>query len=248
MKISIITVTYNAGAFLKTCMDSVQQQTHPDIQYIVIDGLSSDNTLDIAASYGIVSQLVSENDNGMYDALNKGIAMATGEVIGILHADDFFACETVLEKVAAAFNNSHADVLYGDLSYVDQQDIRRVIRKWKSRSYRKGLFQWGWMPAHPTFYAKRELFERYGNYRLDMGSAADYELMMRFLHKHNVKSHYLPDEMVKMRTGGMSNSSLSARIKANRADIRAMKLNGIKYPYLAAVLKPLRKIPQFLGL
>jgi len=247
MKISIITVTYNAEEFLKTCIDSVQRQTHSDIEYIIIDGISSDKTLTIATSYGNISQLVSEKDRGMYDALNKGIKMATGEVIGILNADDYLASDNVISKVAKTFSETGASVLYGDLCYVDKQDTGKIIRRWKSKPYKKGLFQWGWMPAHPTFYARRELFEQYGDYRLDMGSAADYELMIRFLHRHRLKPAYLPAVMVNMRTGGVSNSSVANRIKANKADLEAMKINGIRYPRLAAFLKPVRKIPQFLG-
>ena len=247
MLISIITVTYNAEEFLKTCMDSVQQQTHPNIEYLVIDGQSTDNTLNIAHSYGIVSQLVSENDKGMYDALNKGIKLAKGEVIGILNADDFLASPTILADVAKTFENTSADVVYGDLVYVDKNNPDKVVRKWRSKPYTHGMFQSGWMPAHPTFYARKELFEKYGDYRLDMASAGDYELMIRFLHKYRVKSTYLPKVMVKMRTGGVSNSSVENRLRANKADLEAMKINGIKYPRIAALLKPLRKIPQFLG-
>lgn len=248
MKISIITVTYNAAEFLDTCIKSVQQQTHPDIEYLIIDGHSTDNTLNIARSYGFVSQIVSEKDRGMYDALNKGIALATGDVIGVLHADDFFASNRVLSNVANAFLLSMADVLYGDLWYVNKEDTTKTVRKWVSKPYQPGLFQWGWMPPHPTFFVKRELFDKYGKYRLDMGTAADYELMMRFLHQQSAKSFYLPEVMVKMRVGGLSNSSLANRLKANQADLRALKINGIKYPRLAAFLKPVRKIPQFLGL
>ena len=245
MKISIITVTYNAQEFLKTCIESVQQQIHPDIEYIVIDGRSTDDTLNIVASYDNINQLVSENDKGMYDALNKGIKLATGDIIGALNADDFFASMQVVSQISKAFEDSDTDILYGDLLYVEKLDTSKVIRRWTSKPYKQGLFQWGWMPAHPTFYVRREVFEKYGNYRLDMGSAADYELMVRFLHKHRLKSLYLPQVMVKMRTGGVSNSSMHNRIQANIADLEAMKINGIMYPYLAVFLKPLRKIPQF---
>ncbi len=248
MKISIITVTHNAGDFLRTCIESVQQQSYPDIEYIIIDGKSTDNTLNIAAFYDNISQLVSEKDQGMYDALNKGIALATGDVIGILNADDFLATDNVIANISNLFEINKAGVVYGDLWYVDKNDTDKVIRKWKSQPYKKGIFQMGWMPAHPTFYARRELFEKYGNYRLDMGSAADYELMLRFMHKFRVQSVYLPQVMVKMRAGGMSNHSIKARLKANQADLAAMKVNGLKYPRIAAFLKPLRKMPQFLRL
>lgn len=248
MKVSIITVTYNAEKYLENCIQSVLNQTHPDLEYIVIDGRSSDSTLEILEKYrSRISTIISEKDQGMYDALNKGIALASGEVVGLLNADDFFASDDVVSKLAEAFESSQADVLYGDLWYVDQEDTDKVLRKWHSKPYSHGLFQWGWMPAHPTFYARRALFSKYGPYRLDLGSACDYELMIRFLHKHRLKAVYLPKLMVKMRAGGMSNSSLENRMKANKADLEAMKINGIRFPRVAALLKPLRKIPQFLG-
>ena len=248
MKISIVTVTFNAERFIESCVRSVINQTYVNIEYIIVDGSSQDATLHILNRYNDkINKIVSEKDKGMYDALNKGIKMATGEVIGLLNADDFFASDNVVANIGKAFEESKADVLYGDLWYVDQNDTDKALRKWKSKPYKQGMFQWGWMPAHPTFYAKKELFEKLGYYRLDMGSAADYELMIRFLHKHKVKSVYLPEVMVKMRAGGMSNSSVEARLKANKADLEAMKINGIRFPRLAAFLKPVRKIPQFLG-
>lgn len=249
MKISIITATFNAEHFLEDCINSVLQQNYPHIEYIVVDGMSSDGTKDILKGYANrITKIISEKDKGMYDALNKGIALATGDVVGLLNADDFFASKDVVSKIAEAFTTSKADVLYGDLWYVDQQDTDKPLRKWRSKPYKHGMFQWGWMPAHPTFYAKRELFEKYGSYRLDLGSACDYELMIRFMHKYKLKSVYLPKLMVKMRAGGMSNSSLENRRKANKADLKAMKINGIKFPGLAAFLKPVRKIRQFLGI
>lgn len=249
MKISIVTVTYNAAQFIENCLRSVIEQNHPDIEYLVIDGCSEDSTLSILSRYNAeITQIVTEKDQGMYDALNKGIRMASGQVVGLLNADDFFADKNVVANISRAFETSEADVLYGDLWYVDQHDTNKVLRKWKSKPYTPGMFQWGWMPAHPTFYAKRELFEKWGPYRLDMGSAADYELMLRFMHQHQARSVYLPELMVKMRAGGMSNSSVENRLKANRADLEAMRINGIRFPKVAAFLKPLRKIPQFLGM
>lgn len=249
LKISIITVTYNAERFLEDCLRSVADQTYPHLEYIVIDGLSKDNTLKIISYYKEeISHFVSEKDNGMYDALNKGIALATGDVIGILNADDFYASPEVITKIAAAFETTGADVLYGNLDYVDQQDTNKVVRKWRSKPYWHGMFQFGWMPAHPTFYAKREMFARYGNYKPEYGSAADYELMMRFIHKHRARTVFLPDVMIKMRVGGMSNSSVKNRLDANKKDMAAMKANGIAIPFITALLKPLRKLPQFLGL
>jgi len=248
LKISIVTVTYNAERFLENCIASVVSQKFANIEYIIIDGASTDSTLHIVSRFNDkITKIVSEKDNGMYDALNKGIKMATGDVVGLLNADDFFADNEVVGEIADAFLQSGADVLYGDLWYVDQNNPDKVLRRWKSKPYHHDMFQWGWMPAHPTFYAKRELFEQLGYYRLDMGSAADYELMIRFMHKFKSKAVYLPKLMVKMRAGGMSNSSVEARLKANQADLEAMKINGIRFPKLAAFLKPVRKIPQFLG-
>jgi glycosyltransferase len=247
-KVSLITVTFNADQYLEACFSSVKLQQNADIEYIVIDGGSTDNTLEIIkTNESLISHFISEKDQGMYDALNKGIRRATGDVIGILNADDIFASSNVLSQVVKMMDESGADILYGDLDYIDPKSNDKIIRQWRSSKYKPGLFQWGWMPAHPTFYARRELFEKFGDYRLDMGSAADYELMIRFLHKHKVKAVYLPQIMVKMRVGGMSNHSILARLKANKADLDAMKINGLKYPRLAALLKPLRKIPQFLG-
>lgn len=247
-KISLITVTYNADQFLEACFASVKMQKEADIECIVIDGGSTDNTLEvIRANKSLIRHFVSEKDQGMYDALNKGISLATGDIIGVLNADDMLASDTILRQVSHKMEESGANVLYGDLNYIDPENNNKVIRHWRSRQYKHGLFQWGWMPAHPTFYARKELFAKYGNYRLDMGSAADYELMIRFLHKHKVKAVYLPEVMVKMRVGGMSNNSMAARLKANKADREAMKINGVEYPWLAAILKPVRKIPQFLG-
>lgn len=249
IKVSIITVTYNAGRFLEDCLRSVAAQNYGNVEYIVVDGLSSDNTRKIIDFYrDEIHHFISEKDKGMYDALNKGIALATGDIIGTLNADDFFASPDIVAKIASKFEEADAEVLYGSLDYVDPAETQKVLRKWRAKPYSHGMFQYGWMPAHPTFYARRELFLKYGNYKPKYGSAADYELMLRFMHKHKAKSTYLPDVMVKMRTGGMSNSSVKNRVEANKADMEAMKANGITFPRIAAALKPLRKLPQFLGL
>ena len=216
------------------------------MEYIIIDGKSTDSTLSIIDKYSDrIFKVVSEKDAGIYDAMNKGIALASGDVVGILNADDFFASPHILEHIAQKFVKTEAEVVYGDLWYVDRKDTSKAVRKWHSGEYRHGDFQWGWMPPHPGFYAKRELFEQYGNYRLEYGSAADYELMVRFLHKYRLRAAYLPEVIVKMRTGGVSNSSLKNRLKASKADLAAMRANGVRFPELAAVLKPLRKVGQF---
>ncbi|MXV52759.1 glycosyltransferase [Pedobacter sp. HMF7647] len=248
MKVSIITVTYNAERFLEKCIKSVLSQSYQNIEYIIIDGESTDSTLSVIEPFrSHIPKVISEKDDGMYDALNKGISLAQGDIIGILNADDFFASDDVVEKIVQSFEKSGAEVLYGDLDYVDQFDTNKILRKWRTKRYFKGAFQWGWMPAHPTFYAKKSLFENYGAYNPQFGSAADYELMLRYMHKFKVKSVFLQEVLVKMRNGGMSNSSLGNRIKANKKDLLAMKVNQIQFPLLAAIMKPLRKVPQFIG-
>ncbi len=246
MKISIITTTFNSATYLEDCIKSVLKQDYKDIEYIIIDGKSTDDTIKIANQYkSEINILISEPDNGIYDALNKGVALATGEVIGIMHSDDFFADETILNKVSTLFKQTNTDVLYGNLDYVNRGNPKKIIRKWRSKKYKENLFSWGWMPAHPTFYAKRDLFVKFGNYNLQYKSAADYDLMLRFVHKHKCKTAFLPVTMVKMRVGGVSNKSFYNRLNANREDKKAMKINGIKYPIFAIFLKPLRKITQY---
>jgi glycosyltransferase involved in cell wall biosynthesis len=245
LKVSIVTVCYNAAATIRKCIGSVISQDYPHLEYLIIDGASTDGTLQIINEYGEhMAKVVSEPDRGIYDAMNKGIAQATGDVVGILNADDFLVTSQAISKVAEAFVQSGADIVYGNLNYVNPQE--KIIRRWRSGSYNAGAFGWGWMPPHPVFYARRSLFERLGNYRLDYGSAADYELMLRFIHRHPLQVYYLDMTLVHMLTGGASNKSLAARVKAYRYDYLAMQQNGIRFPYLTILFKPLRKIPQYL--
>lgn len=247
MKISLITVTYNAEEFLKCCIQSVICQTYSDLEYIIVDGKSTDCTVNVIRKFEKnINKIIIESDKGMYDALNKGIQLATGDIIGILNADDYLENEMVIERIAHAFSISNADIVYGNLNYVQRYNTQKVVRKWRAKPYRNGLFNWGWMPAHPTFYASKELFLKLGNYRLNYGSAADYELMLRFMHKNNATAYYLNAVIVNMRVGGISNSSIKNRLQASFNDLKAMIDNGIKYPYLAIVLKPIQKLGQFL--
>ena len=246
MKVSLITVVYNAGQFLHDCLQSVTLQTHPDIEYIIIDGGSVDSSMSVIKQYsGRVNILVSERDHGIYDAINKGISMASGEVIGLLHADDFFADERVIADVANAFTSQEADLVYGDLWYVNRQHPDKIIRKWKSKPFDQQSMAWGWMPAHPTFYARRRLFEKWGNYNLKFKTAADYELMLRFLYLNKSNSVYLDRVFVKMRVGGISNRSIYNRLQANYYDMEAMRHHHIKWPWLKVLIKPLRKVNQY---
>ncbi|KLT66610.1 glycosyltransferase family 2 protein [Pedobacter sp. BMA] len=245
MKISLITVVYNGEAYLEDCFQSVFAQTHPDVEYIVIDGGSTDGTLKIIDQHkNQISYFVSESDRGLYDAINKGIAKSTGDIVGILNADDTLAGPEILAQVAEAFNAEEIDALYGDLHYVHPSS-GKIIRKWKSKQATSSDLEKGWMPAHPTLYLKRTLFEKHGNYSLDLGTAADYELILRFLYKNNLKAHYLPQLMVNMRIGGVSNGSIKSLFNALLDDYKAMKRNGLPNPVFALVLKKLSKLKQF---
>jgi len=244
--LSIITVTYNSADTLANCIDSVYSQTQP-AEHIIIDGASSDATPVILDQYkDHLAQIVSEPDRGMYDGLNKGIKLAMGEIIGLLHADDFYPSNDVLEKVIDAFKDTDVEACYGDLVYVDSMDIEKVVRYWRSGDYDPQKFFNGWMPPHPTLFVRRSIYEKYGFFNLELGSAADYELMLRFLLKYKIKTAYIPEILVHMRTGGMSNASIRNRLKANRMDRKAWEVNDLQpYPW-TMIAKPLRKLKQWI--
>lgn len=246
MKISIITITYNSAATLEQTINSVLDQNYTDVEYIIVDGGSTDNTLQIIEKYkSKVSKFVSEKDSGLYHALNKGIELATGDVIGILHSDDFYIDNTILEKYANTFIKNHSQAIYSDLFYVNKEDTNKVIRKWKSGKYKPNSFLHGWMPPHPTFFVKREIYQKFGKFNLDFKHSADYELMLRFIHKHKIKINYLHEFTIKMRVGGQSNVSVQNRVNANIEDRKAWKVNGLKARFYTSYLKPFRKILQF---
>lgn len=247
MKVSIITVVFNGAEFVRDCIESVLNQTYTDIEYIVVDGKSTDGTVAIVQSYGTkIARFISEPDKGLYDAMNKGIQLATGDVVGLLNADDFYRHDRVIENMVATFKRTDSDAVYGDMLYVDRTDTQKLKRYWRSGWYSENAFLWGWMPGHLSFFAKRWMYQQYGLFRLDMKSAADYELMLRFIHKHKAKLAYMDEVTIVMRVGGISNSSLQNRLRANREDQLAWQLNGLK-PYLFTFwLKPLRKIKQYI--
>lgn len=246
MKISIITITYNSAATIEETLLSVINQTYQDIEYIIVDGKSSDDTLKIIEKHkDKISKVISETDKGLYDALNKGIDMATGDVIGILHSDDFYIDNQVIEKYAKTFLNNNSDSVYSDLYYVDKINTDKIIRKWKSGDYSDTSFINGWMPPHPTFFVKREVYKKLGKFNTDFKSAADYELMLRFIKKNKISVCYLPEYTVKMRVGGKSNVSVQNRVNANLEDRRAWEINGLKPRFYTLYLKPFRKILQF---
>lgn len=245
MKVSIITVSYNAEKTIADTVNSVLSQTYNNIEYIIIDGASKDKTLDILDSFKSESfHLISEPDNGLYDAMNKGITKATGDIIGILNADDVFVDTSVVEEVVKEFIKTGADCLYSDLKYV-KEDLKTTVRNWVSGDYVKGAFTKGWMPPHPTFYVKRECYDKFGSFNLKFKTSADYELMLRFLHREEIPVAYLPKTTILMRVGGQSNASIKNRINANKEDRLAWKENGLKAGSLTFIRKPLSKLKQF---
>ncbi len=246
MKISLITVTLNSEKYLRHCVDSVQSQTYKNIEHIIVDGASTDNTITIIKQFGTaISKWVSEPDRGMYDAINKGIEMATGDVIGVLNSDDMLYSDDVIENIVKTFETEEVDSVYGDLQYVDQEVTSRVFRIWKGKKYDRNLFKMGWMPGHPTFYVKKSVVDLYGGYENHYFTAADYEFMARYLFHHKISSCYLPQLIVKMRRGGASNNNIKHRFRANRRDYLAMKKNRIPMPFLVSILKPLIKVHQY---
>jgi glycosyltransferase involved in cell wall biosynthesis len=246
LKVSIITVTFNSEATLEETILSVMSQDYSDIEFILIDGGSTDGTLEIAAKYSHrIAKLISEKDKGLYDALNKGIAYSEGDIIGILHSDDFFTGPSVISSYVAVFNKQQCDAVYADLHYVGRKDTGKVIRKWISGSYTPGAFLKGWMPPHPTFFVRKEIYSRYGGFNLNLKSAADYELMLRLIHKHRINIAYLREVTVKMRVGGKSNLSLMNRLRANMEDRKAWKMNGLRPGFMTLFIKPFRKLFQY---
>jgi glycosyltransferase involved in cell wall biosynthesis len=232
MKVSVITVCYNSGQTIAQTLKSVASQTYPDIEYIVIDGQSKDNTLQVIEEFGSrVAILVSEKDRGIYDAMNKAIALATGEVIGFINADDFYASDDAVEVAVNALRRSGADSCYGDLCYVEQNDTSKVVRYWQSNTFESGLFEKGWCPPHPTFFVKRSKYLAYGVFDLQYSIAADVELMARFLVVHKITSCYVPKVLIEMRMGGTTNRNLQNIITQNREICRALRNIGLKFSW-----------------
>ena len=245
MKVSIITVSYNSAETIKDSIESVLNQTYKNIEHIIIDGNSTDGTIEIIKSYGNkIHKFISEPDNGIYDAMNKGINLASGNIIGILNSDDFYFDNNIIAKVMNEFRTQDVDSVFGDLIYIDKNNTDNIIRYWKSQQYKKNLFQNGWHPAHPTFFVKREIYEKYGNFNLDFLIASDYELMLRFLEKHKITSSYIPEILVKMRTGGESNR-IQNIFQANIESYKAWKINNLKINPIVFLKKPLSKILQY---
>lgn len=246
MKVSIITTVFNNKKTVEDAIKSVLSQSYPNIEYIVIDGGSTDGTVDIINQYkDKIAKFISEKDKGVYDGMNKGIKMADGDIIGILNSDDIYASDKVIEIVVNTMEERNADVCWGDLVYVDAKNTDKIVRYWRSSEYKEGKFKKGWVPPHPSFFVKKWVYEKYGYFNLDFSIAADYEIMLRFLEKYKVQSCYIPQILVKMRIGGKSNQNIKNIIKANMECYRAWKVNGLKINPLKIFLKPLSKISQY---
>lgn len=273
MKISIVTPCFNAANTLRDCLESVKGQTYGEVEHIVVDAASTDGTLTILDEYrkGLAT-LISEPDRGIYDGMNKGLRLATGDVVGILNADDMYRNSEVLARVAGVFAAEGVDTCYGDLVYVAEsskearhgekvhggpsplprerglkEEEYTVVRYWKSGEFDPRKFYWGWMPPHPTFFVRRRVYERHGYFNPALGTAADYELMLRFLLKHRLSAVYLPEILIQMRSGGASNATLAKRIQANAMDRMAWEVNGLKPLPWTLLLKPLRKVGQWVA-
>jgi glycosyltransferase involved in cell wall biosynthesis len=242
-KISIITVVWNNKETIKDAIDSVLGQTYENIEYIVVDGASTDGTVEIVQSYGDkITKFISELDKGLYDAMNKGIKLATGDIVGILNSDDFYIDEFVCERVVKEFEEKGVDSTYADLVFVKTENLDKTVRYYDSSHFSPEKFAYGWMPAHPTFFAKREIYEKYGVFKTDYKIAADYELLTRFLAKNKISYSYIKEPIVKMRIGGASTSGIKSNYILNKEIIRACKENGIYTNWLMVLSKYPKKI------
>ncbi|MDD3724330.1 MAG: glycosyltransferase family 2 protein [Bacteroidales bacterium] len=243
MKVSIITATYNSSAHIANCVKSVNDQTYHDIEHIIVDGASKDNTLEIVNGIpNRVGKIISEPDKGIYDAMNKGIQAATGDVIGILNSDDFFTSDDVIQTVVDSFKNNDIDALYGDVHFVSPDNLSKSVRYYSSSVFKPSLFRFGFMPAHPSFYMKRECYEKHGLYALGYKISSDFDLLVRYILKEKINCKYLKKDFVTMRTGGVSTENFNSRVTLNREIVKACKKYGIKTNMFLLSLKYLYKI------
>ncbi|MFW2439802.1 MAG: glycosyltransferase family 2 protein [Arenicellales bacterium] len=247
MKVSVITVVYNAVDTIEDTIQSVIKQDHEDIEHIIIDGGSTDGTMDVVNSYRKqLAIVVSEPDKGIYDAMNKGIDLAAGAVVGTLNSDDWYDNNSVISRVVAAFKKDmELDAVYGDIIFVTKDKPHGLVRYWESQPYQKGLFEKGWMPPHPSFFVKKDCYSRYGKFDLDLKIQSDFDLTMRLMVVNRINTQYLPGVMVKMRMGGVTNNRISNVIKGNIEAYRACKKNGLQVTPVFMLRKVMSRLPQF---
>lgn len=250
MKISILTATYNSAKTLRDTMESVLRQNYKEYEYIIIDGASRDATLDIVKEYEPKFEgrlkYTSESDKGIYDAMNKGIKMATGDIIGILNSDDFYTADDALQRIAEAFEHNDIDATYGDIHYVNDDDLTKMVRYYSSAVFKRSFMRYGLMPAHPSFYCKREVYEKYGSFDTSYRIAADFENLLRLIFIHRIKTLYIPKDFVTMRTGGASTAGFASRRKIMRDHLKAMKNNGVYSNFFLLSLRYFYKIYEVL--
>jgi glycosyltransferase involved in cell wall biosynthesis len=250
MKISILTATYNSEKTLRDTIESVLRQSCRDFEYILIDGGSKDNTVDIIKEYEPKFEgrlrYVSEPDNGIYDAMNKGIRMATGDVVGILNSDDFYTSDDALQKIADAFEHNDIDATYGDIHFVNDDDLTKMVRYYSSAVFKRSFMRFGLMPAHPSFYCKREVYEKYGAFDISYRIAADFENLLRLIFIYRIKTLYIPKDFVTMRTGGASTAGFDSRKKIMHEHLRAMKKNGVYSNFFLLSLRYFYKIYELM--
>lgn len=248
MKISIITATHNSSSNIANCISSINTQSYEDIEHIIIDGASTDQTLEIIRSVtNRVSKILSEPDKGIYDALNKGIKLASGDIIGFLHSDDCFYSSGTLEKIALAFSDSNpVDAIYGDLTFIDEKEPDKIVRYWKSEPFTSKLLKKGWMPPHPTLFMKREVYEKHGLFNIRLKCAADYDFILRVFNDESLHFKYLPETITKMKIGGISTAGFWRILNKKKEDYMVLKDNNIPNPLKVLFLKNILKIPQLL--
>ncbi|WP_435548189.1 glycosyltransferase family 2 protein [Desulfobacterium sp. N47] len=248
MKVSIITATLNNAKYIEACIQSVINQDYKKIEYIIIDGGSTDGTVDIIKNYEkYISTWISEPDCGVYDGMNKGIRLATGDIVGILNSDDFYPACDIIDYAINEFESKNVDSVFADLVYVKRNCPDEIVRYYRSANFHPKKFAYGLMPAHPTFFVKRSCYENYGLFKTDYKIAADYELLVRFLSKHNISFSYIPRVIIKMRTGGLSTTNLKNNWILNREIIRACAENGITTNMLKVLSKYFIKIFQLIN-
>ena len=248
MKVSIVTVTYNSAQTLVDAMKSVLEQTYHDIEYIIVDGASTDSTIDVIRQYEpqFKNRLkwISEKDDGIYDAMNKGIQLATGDVVGILNSDDYFTSSDVIARMVAAFRDG-ADAVYGDVHFIHDGEPNKCIRYYSSKHFRPFWLRFGFMPAHPSFYCRRGVYERAGYYKTDYAIGSDYEMMVRLFKVHHINARYIPMDFVTMRTGGASTRNVQSRLALIKDDVRSCRENGVYTNIPMICMKFLYKVFEF---
>jgi glycosyltransferase involved in cell wall biosynthesis len=242
MKISVITISYNSSTTIKQTLKSVQKQSHPNIEHIIVDGKSTDNTLQICNDFNHISKIISESDMGVYDAFNKGLKLASGEIIGFLNSDDVFYDKHSLKKISEKFDEQ-TDCVFANLDYVNQKG--KVVRKWRSKPYQKDAFSKGWMPAHPTFYCRKSIYDQLGGYDDSFDIAGDFELMLRFFEKNKIRSKFIDQTLVKMTPGGISNNGIASKAKIIKEEKRALQQNKISFSLFKYIFNKILRIKDF---